>query len=148
MAMISLNTHRDGFENLVLRRVSGSGRDFPKDCERVAVGYLNQANKVIIKNQYAANAIIGFDETSIYVDMPENYTYDVKGATKVKAASCGQDRVRLSCVMTATLNGTKLPLLIAIPRDPKKRLPELDQIPGLVVMYEPSGELICILIYI
>jgi hypothetical protein len=47
--------------------VSGSGRDFPKDCECVAVGYLNQANKVIMKNQFAVCDDSNVERNKIYL---------------------------------------------------------------------------------
>ncbi len=83
--------------NLVVRRISGSGREFPKDCHKEISDYLKSANRLM--KGYASNAIISFDETSIYADMLGNYTYEKRGKTKVAALSSGHEKVRLSCLM-------------------------------------------------
>jgi hypothetical protein len=62
--------------NLVTRRISSSGRDLPKDCANTVYEYLKTLNQKL--KSYSANEVISFDETSIYADMLENYTYDRK----------------------------------------------------------------------
>jgi hypothetical protein len=56
-------------KKLVLRRLSGSGRELPKDASSICTEYLNSINKTINEAKYENTAIISFDETSIYLDM-------------------------------------------------------------------------------
>ncbi|RNA17277.1 pogo transposable element with KRAB domain-like [Brachionus plicatilis] len=76
------------------------------------------------------------DETSIYLDFPSNYTYDTKGARRVKANTTGGERVKLSAAFTASASGEKLPIYIVVPR--KTDLPNF-KVPDNVVVHYKSG---------
>ena len=56
------------------------------------------------------------DQTTIYLDLPSNRTYETSGATHVEAVHTGQNRTRVSVAMTAAADGTKLKPFILIPR--------------------------------
>ncbi len=86
---------------------------------------------------YAANAIISFDETSIYADMLGNYTYEQRGKKKVATTSSGHEKVRLSCLMASTLSGRKLPLVVVVPR--KKPFFNFLQDRDVIIVYETAG---------
>ena len=60
--------------------------------------------------------MFNMDETSIYLDMPANYTYDKKGKKRIEIDTAGAERVRLSTAFTAAADGTKLPIFVIIPR--------------------------------
>jgi hypothetical protein len=120
---------------LVTRRISGSGRELPKDCFKEINEYLKSVNGLM--KSYAANAIISFDETSIYADMLGNYTYEKRGKAKVSAVSSGHEKVRLSCLMASTLSGKKLPMVVVVPR--KKPFPNFLENREVIVVYETEG---------
>jgi hypothetical protein len=121
--------------NLVVRRISGSGRELPKDCHKEINAYLKSVNSLM--KGYAANAIISFDETSIYADMLGNYTYEQRGKKKVATTSSGHEKVRLSCLMASTLSGRKLPLVVVVPR--KKPFFNFLQDRDVIIVYETAG---------
>jgi len=57
----------------------------------------------MIFNNYSDKAIINMDERAIYLDAPCNYTFAAAGSKRVKAATAGAERVRLSTCFTASL---------------------------------------------
>ncbi len=121
--------------NLVVRRISGSGRELPKDCCVQIKEYLQKANTIM--KEYSTNAIISFDETSIYADMLGSFTYEQKGKSKVSAVSSGNEKTRLSCLMASTMSGKKLPVIVVIPR--KRPFQNFLHNENVVIVYETGG---------
>jgi hypothetical protein len=99
--------------NLVIRRVSNSGRKLPKDCTGIVYNYLKSVNETIIDKNYAANEVIYFDEMSMCVNMLENLNCD--GLAR-KSLPCAE-KMRLSCLVSSTLDGKKLPIIIVVPEE-------------------------------
>ena len=58
------------------------------------------------------------------MDFVGNYTLEKKGSKRTFCKTSGKEKVRLSCLMTASADGCKLPVLCVIPR--KKQLPNLN----------------------
>jgi hypothetical protein len=58
------------------------------------------------------NQIIGFDETSFYMDAPGSYTIAKKGSKRTAAKTTGKEKTRLSCLMTATASGKNCRLFV------------------------------------
>ena len=56
------------------------------------------------------------DETSIYLDCPPKYTYDIKGKRRVKVDTHGGEMTRMSAAFTFAADGTKDPILILVSR--------------------------------
>lgn len=85
------------------------------------------------------------DETSIYLDFPSNYTFEQKGAKRVKASTTGAERARISVPFTASASRLKLPLFILIPR--RFDLPNFVPPESCVVVYKTGAtfnqEIIC-----
>ena len=86
---------------------------------------------------FISSKIFGFDETSIYLDFPSNYTYEKKGVRRVKATTAGSERTRISAAFTASADGTKLQIYIVIPR----ARPFKDYIPpsNVFINYKTGG---------
>ncbi len=119
--------------NLVVRRISSSGRELPKNCSDIVYNYLKSVNQAIKNKQYSADEVIYFDETSICVNMLENHSYEKPGKTKISV----HDKVRLSCLVASTLNGKKLPMIILVP----KEIQSYDFLANreAILLYESSG---------
>ena len=64
--------------NLCYRRITSSGRNLPKDFVEKIIGHLNSVQKKAI--HYATDAILGFDESSFYMDSIGNYSIEIKGS--------------------------------------------------------------------
>ena len=124
--------------NLVLRRISGSGRSFKPDTVNTVHEYLKDVRE--LAHNYSDDEIINFDESSYYMDAVGNYTVSSKGARKTYAQTTGKEKVRLSCLMASTANGKRFPILTVVPR--KKQILELDENPNMLIIYETKGKLL------
>jgi len=63
--------------DLVRRRITGTGRTLPKDCKEQIKSYLGTIQEVA--KTYDSNHVFNFDETSHYMDRPGNYAIEKRG---------------------------------------------------------------------
>ena len=63
--------------NLVYRRISSSGRNLPKDFIEKIKNHLNLVQEAA--SRYEPSMILGFDESSFYMDAVGNYSIETKG---------------------------------------------------------------------
>jgi hypothetical protein len=96
---------------LTIRRITTTGRDFPKDAIKSIKTFFSECQQMVNHNSFNSNQLINMDETSIYLDYPSNYTISVKGAKRVQAVTAGAQRTRLSAAFSATSCGKKLPII-------------------------------------
>ena len=82
---LSLNvvTRRRFFSrrDIVLRRITSTGRDLPKDTIKRKYSFLSVTSNLIADHEFTKGQILNMDKTAIYLDAPSNYTYSAKGAT-------------------------------------------------------------------
>ena len=79
------------------------------------------------------------DETTIYLDSPDSYTYTEVGEKRVKSVTTGNERTRISVAFTATSSGYKLKPLLLIPK--KKTLKDFTPPNNVIVVYGTKGTL-------
>jgi len=60
-------------KNLVLRRITTTGRDLPTNTLETVKTFINKYHGLNSENPY--RFYINGDETAIYLDAPSNYTY-------------------------------------------------------------------------
>ncbi len=101
--------------NLSLRRITTSGRDLPNDANSIINEFIRTCKQQIGSITNLSN-IINMDETSVYLDSPSSYTYAEIGSRRVKAATTGNEKTRLSIAFAATANGQKLKPIVIVPR--------------------------------
>lgn len=77
------------------------------------------------------------DETSIYLDCPSKYTYERKGTKRIKIDTHGGEMARMSAAFTAAADGTKLPILILVPR--ATDLPDFEPPSNVIVIYKTGA---------
>ena len=87
--------------------------------------------------KFSQDQILNFDETSFYMDVPNNYSIKNKGSKKVHVETTGKEKVRLSCLMTATASGIKLPIVCVVPR--KKPIPNMPNPKNMFIIYGTGG---------
>jgi hypothetical protein len=104
-------------KRLVRRRITTSGRPFPINSVQVLQDWVDNINNLIEEFTFLPMEILHMDETSMYMDMPGNYTYETLGARRVEAATTGKERTRLSCAYTGNSLGNKLDILGVIQRE-------------------------------
>ena len=59
------------------RRITSSGRNLPKDFIEKIKAYLSLVQEKVDK--YGVASIIGFDESSFYMDAVGNYSVEIRG---------------------------------------------------------------------
>ncbi len=94
--------------NLCQRRISSSGRTLPADCFDRIVSYLDSIHEKV--KSYNKKSILGFDESSFYMDAIGNFSIEKRGTKRVSVKSTSKEKVRLSVLMTASAAGDKLPI--------------------------------------
>jgi hypothetical protein len=119
--------------NLVVRRISSSGRELPKNCCNIVYNYLKSVNQTIKNKRYTPDEVIYFDEISMCANMLQNHSYDISGKAKISV----NDKVRLSCIVASTLNGKKLPIIILAPKEIQYY--DFLQNREVILLCEPSG---------
>jgi hypothetical protein len=60
-------------KNLVLRRVTTSGRDFPRDYLDTVFDFFKIVSDSIDENNFSAAQILNMDESACYLDTPSKY---------------------------------------------------------------------------
>ena len=71
------------------------------------------------------------------MDAPGSFTLEKKGAKCVAAQTSGKEKARLSCLMTATASGKKLPVVCIVPR--KKKIEGMAFPDNALVVYDTNG---------
>ena len=61
------------------------------------------------------------DETSIYLDMINDYTWNTKGEKNIRIKSFGKEKIRIKVMPTILADGTKLPLFFVVKGNKGKR---------------------------
>ncbi|CAF1042361.1 unnamed protein product [Brachionus calyciflorus] len=121
--------------NLVLRRITSKGRSLPQN----SIETINQFISKCADETSGVNKdeIYSMDETTIYLDSPSNYTYETRGANRINAKTAGCEKTRLSLAFGASAKGSKLPLVILIPR--KRPLKDFEPPSNVIVVYKKSA---------
>ena len=56
--------------NFVVRRITTSGRDLPKNSDKLVQDFLNECKQKFQLDNFNLDAVLNMDETSIYLDAP------------------------------------------------------------------------------
>ena len=88
---------------------------------------------------FSLEEIIGFDESNFYIEDPGNYTYEQIGSKKITACTTGHEKVRVSCLFSASASGHKMPVICLI----KRKTPIIGlQVPNnVIIVYSTTGAL-------
>ena len=65
------------------------------------------------------------------------YTYEKKGEKRVQSCTSGNNKSRLSASFCASADGSKLPVVVVVPR--KKNLKNFTPPSNILVVYKTSG---------
>ena len=91
------------------------------------------------KKQYSLDQIIAMDETPVWQDMPGETTADFVGNKFIPLKSTSHEKTRVTVVLSAKANGTKLPPFIVFKG--KRYNKELNKIPGIVCTFSENGRM-------
>lgn len=101
-------------KHISFRRISSSGRELGSAFIGLVQEFTRENSLLNVNRDLGS--IFNMDETSIYLDFPSPYTYDKRGSKRVKAATSGHEQTRISAAFCASADGTKLPILVLLPR--------------------------------
>lgn len=93
---------------LSLRRKTPVAQQDPERMVAKLVSYIIQVRRLQIKHNYAPCNIIAMDETPVWCDMISETTVDKSGIKTVTLKTTGQEKSRVSVVLAAKADGTKL----------------------------------------
>lgn len=126
-----------------LKRHGYSHRRRTHICQRLPEEYeekLLSFQRFIIRERqlfyFEPNAIANADQTPVFLDMPSQITINKSGEKTVTIKTTGNEKMRITCMLAAMSDGTKLPPYIILNR---KTIPK-DPIPnGLAVRAQEKG---------
>ena len=100
-----------------------------QDPERMVaklVSYIIQVRRLQIKHNYAACNITAMDETPVWCDMISETTVDKSGKKTVTLKTTGHEKSRVSVVLAAKADGTKLKPMVVF-KEAKREVAALNQ---------------------
>ncbi len=120
--------------SFVVRRKTTVSQKLPSDYHEKIVNYLVYLRQLRVKEGYKDADIVVMDETPVWLEQVANTTIEKKGSKEVPVKSAGHEKVRLTVVLTARADGTKLKPYIIIPR--RRPIKELETLTGIVCAYD------------
>lgn len=108
---------------LVLRRSTTVCQKPPADYIEKILKFFVYVRSLRERFKYPDNCIIACDETAIWYDALSNSTLAAKGSKEVAVRSTGHSKSRITVMLSAKGDGTKLKPYILLPR--KRAMPDL-----------------------
>jgi len=115
---------------LALRCRTTICQKLPKHFEEKLLNYQRYITNLRKTGNFLMGKMANADETAVYLDMPPNYTLEKKGLKEVLLKTTGCERLRLTVMLAATVNGRKLTPLLILKR---KALPKSEAFPKDVI---------------
>ncbi|RNA33693.1 pogo transposable element with KRAB domain-like [Brachionus plicatilis] len=110
-------------KNLVLRKITTSGRDLPNNRIEIVRIFFSECQILLHSPDFEPGIILNMDETSIYLDFPSHFTFEEKGTKRT--------------AFSATANGEKLPVYALVPR--KSELPNYTPPNNVQIKYKTDA---------
>ena len=127
--------HVDGFINLRNATTSASDdqRKLHKRAEQSRVDSFLPFVTQRKQENYDLKDIGNMDETPVWIEMPGKSTLELKGKKEVRMMSTGHEKERITVVLSALADGTKLAPFVLLPGI--RPLPKEDIPSGIQVRY-------------
>lgn len=120
---------------LSFRRTTHIGQKSESILSDSVQGFLKYVIRMRQRHEYTMDAIINMDETPIWVDMPGTTTIEKVGTKTVTMKSTGHEKSRLTVMLAAKADGTKLsPVVLFKGVRPPKVIPS-----GIIVKMTPNA---------
>ena len=100
-------------------------------------GFLRYVIRIRQRRNYPLSMIGNMDETPVYVDIPGNYTLERKGMKSITMASTGHEKEKLTVMLAAMADGTKLLPMVVLKGVRRPR--DIDIPAGIVVVMAPKS---------
>lgn len=123
-------------QGLSLRRRTTICQKLPNEFEEKLLSYQRYIIGERRKHNYPMSAMGNADETPVFFDMVSNNTVNEIGAKTVTIKTTGNEKLRVSVMLTALADGTKLPPYMILKRKtmPKEKFPK-----GIFVRCQEKG---------
>ena len=115
-----------------LRRRTSVSQKKPSDCIEKIVSFILYLRRLVTANTFSSSFIYAMDETPVWIEPVGSTSIDKKGVRDVPIKSTGHEKVRITVILTARGDGSKLKPYIVIPR--KKAIKELQEFNNCAVI--------------
>uniref|UniRef100_A0A915IKC9 HTH CENPB-type domain-containing protein n=1 Tax=Romanomermis culicivorax TaxID=13658 RepID=A0A915IKC9_ROMCU len=93
--------------NLMLCRRTTISQKLPKDVLPKLTDFVIYVRKLQMKNSYSFDSIYACDEKAVWLDMLSDSIMDVVGTKQVPIKTSGHEKMRITVMLCAKLNGIK-----------------------------------------
>ncbi|KAL1419890.1 hypothetical protein MTO96_004643 [Rhipicephalus appendiculatus] len=125
---VSRFMRRAGFS---LRRRTSISQKLPESYEELLVSFQRHVISLRKAVSFQLGQIGNADQTPVYLDMPSALTVHEKGSRQVTVRSTGNEKTRVTVMLSCTADGHKLPPYVVFKR---KTLPKGEKFPRNVVV--------------
>jgi len=91
-----------------LRRKTTACQKDPQDLIPKIVDFVLYVRKIRKDNEYLLSDIVACDETPVWLDLVSCTTIDMKGAKEIPIKTTGNEKCKMSVMLSAKADGTKL----------------------------------------
>ncbi|RWR99058.1 pogo transposable element with KRAB domain-like protein, partial [Dinothrombium tinctorium] len=99
--------------NISMRQATSIGQKIPANASELARSFLKFINDYKEKNSTNDIIFANMDEVPIWFDMPHCRSYDIKGSKNIKIKTTGNEKLRITVVLTAFSDGRKcIPMIV------------------------------------
>ena len=123
--------------NIAFRRATHVAQKKQVELDDRMQGFLRYVIRIRQRRHYPLSMIGNMDETPVYVDIPGNYTLERKGMKSITMASTGHEKEKLTVMLAAMADGTKLLPLVILKGVRRPR--DVDIPAGIVVVMAPKS---------
>uniref|UniRef100_A0A131XQ93 Putative pogo transposable element n=1 Tax=Hyalomma excavatum TaxID=257692 RepID=A0A131XQ93_9ACAR len=119
---------RAGFS---LRRRTSISQKLPEAFEELLVSFQRHVNSLRRSRNFQLGQIGNADQTPVYLDMPSPLTVHEKGSKQVCVRTTGNEKTRVTVMLSCTADGHKHPPYVVFKR---KTMPKGEELPKNVIV--------------
>ncbi len=123
--------------SIILRHRTTVSQKLPAAVVPKLESFFCYVHSLMIKKAFQDSQVGAMDETPVWLNMTADTTVDFVGTRSIPLKSTGHEKVRVTVVLGAKANGSKLPPFIVFKGKRKEK--ELDKITGMVCAMSDNG---------
>ncbi|KAK0141223.1 Pogo transposable element with KRAB domain [Merluccius polli] len=121
---------------LALRRRTSLAQHLPSDFGEKLLSFQRFVINLRKKHSYPLDQIGNADQTPVYFDMPTSVTVNRKGEKSMLVKSTGNEKSRVTVMLTCLADGSKLPPYVILKH---KTVPKHPMPAGIIVRAQEKG---------
>ena len=103
--------------NISLRRTTTACQKAPEDYIAKLINFIMYVQDIVSEKKIGNGGVYACDETAVWLDAMSNTTLEESGTKEVSVKTTGHDKMRITVLLCAKVDGTKLKPFILIPRN-------------------------------